>query len=720
MTLGLDPLRQVRGVGIDQYRAGMGEYLDSVASDAWAANPVSAIGRVLDVAETGSLAERRGETLLTPQEASDRGRDVGLRFEAPIAETAFNVLADAKRAQLASESVYKRARLEDGYGTLQWLLGGGTEFLTMAADPLNLASAFVPVVGQARYASWVARMGPLPAALARGAVEGAAGQALLEPILAADQAMLGNEYSMLDTLVNLGFGSGLGVVLHGAGYGLGAGFRFMRNRYAVRAPDATEAATPTLRSRPVEVEKIDEPPPRQAVAEAVEKLRPETKDAAMRTAIAQLVQDKPVDIDAVLRADPGYDGVHSEMDAAARAELADLQARSAESAKAVAGRIEPPVDWRPSPEDMKLASRVSRGWTPEVSLQQPLSLAEFVQKSGGLRSDAPEAAELRAADITFRAKDGGRSADRLAQAAQEAGYRFGKETRTGSGVDVDGFIAALIDDAVMQRPRYPDDAHTAAWEAQQRFFAEFRDYLGGALELDPKGMGARQLAWLLQQDETTARTIVLLQKIDQLDATSSLELAMRLDAERAELERQILADEPGAIEPDAPRADHRDMPAATLDELERYYADHERTAGAAGEGGQAALEPIARNGPEEGGDAPAAGRGGDNAAPEGTGLRRESGEEGPRPAAPGAEELASFAERQAAADLHADPAALASRDERLTAEAREIQQLLADDLRDFGHILDTDTRAIFDTTAAIFDDEARAVDALAACQMGGA
>lgn len=725
MSLGLDPIRDVRDVGIDQYRAGLGEYLGAVASDAWANSPMNAVGRLLDTAEAGARAERTGERLLTAEEATDRGRDIGLRFEAPIAESAYSILATAKQAQIASESVFKRARLEDGYGTMRWLLAGGTEFLTMAADPLNIASAFVPVVSQARYAAMASRMGPLGATLARGAIEGAAGQALLEPITALDQSMLGNEYSLLNTLVNLSFGAGLGVVLHGAAYGAGGGFRFIRNRYAVRELAPELRATPEARTATPEIVPVEEAPPRQPVAEAMEKLRPETRDAALRSAVAQLAQDKPVDIDPVLRADPAWQQVRAEMDAAPqRPDLEELQRLSAESTKGVLPAIEPPPEWRPSPEELKLATRAARGWTPEVALATPQSLVDFVRKNGGLIRDTPEAAELQASDLgrqpgLLRTREKGRQADQMAQAAADAGYRLGKETATGSGIDVDAFIRALIEDAQGTRKHFPDNAHTTAWQVQQEYFASFSRYLQDVLGVDPKGMEPRQLAWLLAQDQDTARLMVLLRDVDALGPEGSLELAARLDAERAALEAQILSDEPGRIEPDGPIADHRDTPAATLAELERYYADHERTAGETRQGGQAAGgQPAGGRSPEGGQAAPARPARGDDPAA-GAGLRREEGEGRPAAAEPRAQDLADFAQRQRAADLQADPAALALRDERLAGEAREIQQLLADDLADFGHVLDENTRALFDEAGKIFDDEAKAIDALASCRIGG-
>ena len=750
MSMGLDPIRDLRGVGIDQYRAGLGEYLNAVASDAWANSPVMQGVGLLRAGIADEEARDRGEQLMSPQEASEQGRDLGLRFDAPISRGAFDVLAEDKRHEAAAELTFKRARLENGYGTLHWLLGGGAEFLTMAVDPLNLASAFVPVVGEARFAAMASRIGRFPAALAKGAAEGAVGQAMLEPLNAAAKFQRGDDYTALDTLTSLAFGGGLGVVLHGAGYGIGAGFRFMRDRYRVaETPRPADAGSPLVpvrafdepatphEARAVAVERIDEPPPRQPVAEQMERLRPETKDAAMRSAIAQLAQDRPVDIEPVLRADPSWPEIKAAIDAG-HAEVPELQRQSVQSQALPS--LDPPPHFQPSPEELKLAQRVSRGWEPEVPLRQPQSLVDFVRKSGGLIDGTPEAAELRAADIgrqpgLLRPRENGRQADHMAQAAAEHGFRLGREGAIGSGVDTDAFVKALIEDASGRRKHFPDDAHTSAWQVQQDYFAQFHDYLQDHLGLKPKGMEPRQLAWLLAQDRDTARLMTLVAAVDRLGPDGSLELAARLDAERARMTAEILDAEPGALEPDAPKADHRDTPARTLEELERFYADHKGAAGPdqAGERPAGPQRP-AGGGSAEGGEAPPAGsaRRGDPA--EAPGLRRQGDAEGgagpdqgtardlgpPTPEAPPtAADLARFAERQQQSDLHADPAALAARDERLATEARETAQLLQDDLRDHGHLLDGEARELFDATGRVFDDEAKAIDALASCRIGG-
>lgn len=858
MSMGLDPLRSVRDVTVDQYKAGMGEYLGAVASDAWANGPLSQAGRVIDASAEQAGAEGRGEQLLSIDDANAQGRDLGLRFDQPIARGAFDVLAGEKQRQAAAESTFKRARLEDGYGTLHWLLAGGTEFLTMAADPLNLASAFVPVVGEARYAAWAARLGRLPAGLLKGAAEGAGGQALLEPLAILDRRAQGESTSMGDVLTDLAFGSGLGVVLHGAGYGLGAGFRFLRDRYVVkevagRAADPSadlRAGTDALAARdarlePVALEKEETPPPRQPVAEAMETLRPEIKDAALRTAIAQLGQDRPVDIEPVLRADPSWPQVQASID-----EMQAHQALQAEAAAALPlPPHQPPADFQPTREELGWAQRAARGLDPEVAQQTPERLADFVRRHGGIAEDTPEGGDLVASDIKdkglVRPSGEGRSVDHLAVAAQEAGFRVG-ESREGNGADVRAFMDALIADASGAREHMPQDEHTEAWRAQQEFFDNYRQYLKDGLGLDPRGMDPRQLAWLLRQDETTGRLMSLVSQIDRLGDHASLELAMRLEDQRVALEREVLATEPGAHQPGAHQpgahepdaaVDHHEMPAATLEELERYYADHERAAGQGEAGQPAARRQPGAGRPGEGGQAAAARPAGHRAAPEGAGLRPEARPEGaegaargaadvtgtdavidrivdafdqatggargqsvsleqirallpdidratldaallainrferrgaslmqsalpasrtteafraaavspagdprellwlssrarkagdaeaaPRPAAgpaPTPDDLANFAERQQGADLHADPDALAQRDDRLAGEAREVEQLLADTLKDYGALLDEPARHVFEETGRVFDDEAKAIDALAACQMGG-
>jgi hypothetical protein len=91
-------------------------------------------------------------------------------------------------------------------------------FAGSAIDPLNIASAFVPVVGQARYAAWAAN-GVTRARFAKGAIEGAVGAVVIEPIVYGVAQSEQADYTALDSFLNVAFGTALGGGLHvGAGW----------------------------------------------------------------------------------------------------------------------------------------------------------------------------------------------------------------------------------------------------------------------------------------------------------------------------------------------------------------------------------------------------------------------------------------------------------------------------------------------------------------------
>ncbi|HBM7739289.1 TPA: hypothetical protein LZ417_005308, partial [Escherichia coli] len=88
-------------------------------------------------------------------------------------------------------------------------------------DPLNIASAFVPVVGEARYANLLARAAsPLGRAGVRagvGALEGAVGAAIIEPLPLLAAAQDQTDYGLSDSLANIALGGLLGGGLHTVG-----------------------------------------------------------------------------------------------------------------------------------------------------------------------------------------------------------------------------------------------------------------------------------------------------------------------------------------------------------------------------------------------------------------------------------------------------------------------------------------------------------------------
>lgn len=310
---------------------------------------------------------------------------------------------------------------------------------------------------------------------------------------------------------------------------------------------------------------------------------------------------------------------------AAAPDAVELQQHDAAVAAAVREsmpKAKAPADFTPEPHELETAKRAVRGWDPEKPLQRPTSLVDFVRKSGGLRNDQTEAGDLLAQDIgrqpgLLRSKEaGGIGYDEMARRAKEQGFDIPEDVN--GSPDANRFLSMLVEDAGGSRKHYPVEAHTDAFLAQQDYFNEFSRHLKDVLGINPKGMNPRDLAYLLRQDGQSARLMVLLHKAESLGDASSLELAYRLDGERA----AALQRETGHVPVDraTPDADHG-YPAATLDELERFYADVDRTAGEGRAGQQAAgEEPVAR-GSAEGGEDTGAGSGRDHPAPEASGTR---------------------------------------------------------------------------------------------------
>lgn len=199
-------------------------------------NPVAAARRLaqLDEAEQGRVVRpamtARGYTspavraepetpLLTAEQARARIKEEGLDLtveDSGIRAGALDILIERKR-----EEVKRKLILDNAPAStipVQLLAGFGASVL----DPINVASAFVPIVGEARYASMLARAGQSVAARAAvraqvGAVEGAVGAAMLEPLILYASARDQADYDLTNSLLNVAFGSVLGGGLHSAG-----------------------------------------------------------------------------------------------------------------------------------------------------------------------------------------------------------------------------------------------------------------------------------------------------------------------------------------------------------------------------------------------------------------------------------------------------------------------------------------------------------------------
>lgn len=220
--------------------------------------------------------------ILPPQPAVDAktlneryGIPGQLQFDQPAPESVAESLYAAKREDLMRQDAAQRTP-GDFWSQAARL---GASFAVGALDPVNVAASFMPAVGEARMAGWLGLAGEgiasrMLARGAAGAVQGAVGQAALEPLQFARASSLQEDYSGVDVLNDLAFGAALGGGLHAVAGGVADA---LGHRFAA-SPDGRLAATD-----------------------------PDTREAALRVATAQLADGRPVEVQPVFDATRVHD-----------------------------------------------------------------------------------------------------------------------------------------------------------------------------------------------------------------------------------------------------------------------------------------------------------------------------------------------------------------------------------------------------------------------------
>ena len=242
MAIFTDGLPIRRNTTLDEYSAGLGESLAQVGREALIRSPLLSITRAGEL--SAAMEPERAPEDITPEDAMfgvqptgpkvrvdaltarERVKELNLKLEIPddgINEEALNILIERKQDEVRRNDIIERGP----QGFLPGVAKFGTAFAASVLDPINVATAFVPVVGQARYAQLLARSGTTGARvlprLAVGAAEGLAGAALVEPIIYASAKYEQADYGMLDSTLNIAFGAVFGGGLHVIG-GTGADF----------------------------------------------------------------------------------------------------------------------------------------------------------------------------------------------------------------------------------------------------------------------------------------------------------------------------------------------------------------------------------------------------------------------------------------------------------------------------------------------------------------
>jgi len=251
---------------------GYGELASTAFDDALISNPSVAYYRQKYLETSYALSPDTVDAAAARQRLKDEGIDGRLQIpDQGIPRFALDTLIDRKKDELKRQQVLAQAPGGIAGGSVKLAAGLGASLL----DPLNVASAFVPVVGEARYAELLGRapLGILGRTTVRagvGAIEGTAGAAAIEPIVAASKHADQADYTMGDSLANIAFGGVFGAGLHSIGGGIGELWRYARG----------------------------------SAGEVAANVDPATRASALKTAIAQAVQGERVDVDALVRLDP--------------------------------------------------------------------------------------------------------------------------------------------------------------------------------------------------------------------------------------------------------------------------------------------------------------------------------------------------------------------------------------------------------------------------------
>ena len=304
ISFGLDINENVKTNGYDLYKSTLGETLGAVAEDAWNFNPLPSAIRFFEL--EANRNEDTNEPLISRDELNKKYSNLDLFFEQDEKQSTVDILVNRKTLERERQSIIARGP-EGSFNPFNsgFYTGGaklGTSLAVSVADPINIASAFIPVVGQARFASLVARQGLTKARGIRGVVEGAVGAAAVEPIVLTAATAEQADYGLMDSFLNVTFGSIIGGGLH-IGAGALKDFR-TRRAFEDRVEAARNAAGITDGEDPAVNLYKEYYPETSRVMKELAETDPETRRLLLTRALADLIEDNPVNVKPIADLDP--------------------------------------------------------------------------------------------------------------------------------------------------------------------------------------------------------------------------------------------------------------------------------------------------------------------------------------------------------------------------------------------------------------------------------
>tara|TARA_R110000751_G_scaffold54334_3_gene117021 strand:+ start:11017 stop:12312 length:1296 start_codon:yes stop_codon:yes gene_type:complete len=327
---GLDTNKTAMESGYDQYAQTLGDVLGATAEETWARNPLSSTA---DLIGLKAAALNDNSPLIPKEDLNKEYGDLGLSFEEDEYQSVVDIMVQEKEAERQRQSIMARGPQGLGVGIAKFGVGLGVSML----DPINVASAFIPggilklgnkakamfagkgakvapTTLETQMAKQVVEKGFTRARFKKGFAEGAIGAIAVEPLVLSAANELQADYGLVDSFLNVTFGSIMGGGLHvGAGklkdYGVNKQFK-AKQRQARK--NLTEAIGPeeAAKYRDTEVNLYKEYYPDDApVMKALAETDPQTRKALLEKSLNDLLLEKQVDVSPIVDADPNLKAV---------------------------------------------------------------------------------------------------------------------------------------------------------------------------------------------------------------------------------------------------------------------------------------------------------------------------------------------------------------------------------------------------------------------------
>mgnify|MGYP003664106689 FL=1 len=296
ISFGLDTNKYAQQTGFDQFKTGMLETLGEIAKDAWKYNPVSSALRLSELEINRGRIDN--EPLIDRQKLNDEYSKYNLFFEEDEKQSTVDILVSRKKSEIERQSIIQRGP----QGFLPATAKLATSLVTSIADPINLAMMFIPIVGQTRFASMVARAGLTGARFRKGAMEGLVGIAAVEPLVYTAATREQSDYDLVDSLIAVTFGGVLGGGLH-VGVGKLKDFNTHR-KFKKKIKEAREKAGITDGEDPGFSLYKEYYPEGSRIMKELAETNPDVRRTLLAKALSDLGEDIDVNVKDVADLDP--------------------------------------------------------------------------------------------------------------------------------------------------------------------------------------------------------------------------------------------------------------------------------------------------------------------------------------------------------------------------------------------------------------------------------